>query len=86
MNKVTSNENYQLHSFNDEPAVIYEDGIKYWYKNGIIHRETGAAVIYEDGTKQYWLNGKYYNFYEWISMVNLPEENKLEMVLEYEHT
>jgi len=37
---------------------ISESGTKYWYLNGILHREDGPAVEYIDGSKLYYLNEK----------------------------
>ncbi len=34
------------------PAVVWNDGSKYWCQNGEYHREDGPAVEYADG--QYW--------------------------------
>ena len=76
--------NGKPHRDNDEPAVIHNNGYMSWYRNGIRHRETGAAIMRSDGTKEYWLNGEQHPFHEWISMLNLPEENKLEMALKNE--
>jgi hypothetical protein len=70
------------HSYNDEPAVVYNDGSKYWYKSGSIHRETDAAVIRHDGLKQYWLDGKQYYFETWIKLTPISEEDKLALLLE----
>lgn len=37
---------------------VYSDGDKYWYLNGLRHREDGPAVEYSDGSKKSWyLNG-----------------------------
>ena len=53
------NKNKELHSFNDQPAVINFDGSRYWYQNGKIHRLTGPAVIYSNGIKAWYIDGKY---------------------------
>jgi hypothetical protein len=46
-----------LHSFNDEPAVIYADGsTRKWYHNGLLHRENMPAVIWFDGTHEWFTN------------------------------
>lgn len=46
-----------LHSINDEPA--YEsDGWKYWFKNGMQHRDNGPAAISSDEFEYWWVNGK----------------------------
>lgn len=37
-----------LHSYNDEPAVVFPDNTKMWFTNGILHRLTGPAVIVGD--------------------------------------
>lgn len=53
------NENGRLHSYNDEPAVIYTNGDKIWYKDGKQHRDNDQpAVILVDGHKEWWVDGK----------------------------
>jgi len=34
-----------LHSFNDKPAIEWDDGDKRWYENGKVHRLEGPAYI-----------------------------------------
>lgn len=47
-----------LHSFNDEPAEVYQYGNK-WYYNGSYHRENDLpAVIWDNGDQEWWYNGK----------------------------
>jgi len=64
------------HSFYDEPAMIYDNGTKFWFKNGKKHRDNnlpaliwynGDVVFYKNG-KQYWIinNKKYYSYGEVI--------------------
>ena len=38
--------------------VIDEDGDKYWFLNGIWHREDGPAVEWANGSKLWYLNGQ----------------------------
>ncbi len=38
--------------------VDYTDGKKYWYKEGMLHREDGPAVEHKSGHKQWWIEGK----------------------------
>lgn len=40
----------------DDP-VVYPDGMKVWYSNGVISREHGPARILPDGTREWWTNG-----------------------------
>lgn len=58
----------KLHSINDNPA--YEDlkfGIKNWYFEGKLHRETGPASIVPGKLEYFYLNGKYYkNVNDWL--------------------
>ena len=51
---------YSLHSFNDEPAIISSlTGDKYWYKEGKRHRDGDEpAVIRSDGYKAWYKEGK----------------------------
>ena len=61
-----------LHSVDDEPAIIWSDGTKYWFKDGLKHRDNNLpAIIYSDGDcgyykneNRYWfINGtEYYNY------------------------
>ena len=39
---------------------VGQDGDKYWYFNGQLHREDGPAVEYPDGTKHWYLKGEYH--------------------------
>ena len=43
------------------PAVIYSNGLKFWYQNGLSHRLDGPADEYADGRKFWWYKGKYIN-------------------------
>lgn len=38
--------------------VEWENGDKYWYKNGLHHREDGPAIIGISGFKAWWIDGK----------------------------
>ena len=76
------NENGDFHR-EDGPAIICSDGRKYWYKNGKFHREDGPAEIWPNGTKMWWLNGEIYSFSEWIKVVNISDEEKMELMLYY---
>lgn len=51
------NEEGQLHREN-EPAIEYSNGTKYWYLNGRLHRENSPAVEWANGDKTWYLNGK----------------------------
>ena len=52
--------NGELHSFDDEPAMIMGHGAKVWYRNNEIHREGDLpAFIDGDGlSMHYYKNGK----------------------------
>jgi hypothetical protein len=52
------NEDGQLHSENDKPALIFKDGTKEWYYYDILHRLDGPAIEYENGDKVWVLYGK----------------------------
>jgi hypothetical protein len=59
-NDVTTDENGELHSHNDEPAFIKRDhGSKVWYNHGKIHRDGDKpAYISPDGIKMWFKDGK----------------------------
>ena len=57
--KETRDENGELHSFNDEPAVIWDNLDKFWCKNGELHRDNDQpAVIYHDDIEFWYQYGK----------------------------
>ena len=37
---------------------VYDDGSKWWFLKGKLHREDGPACEYSNGTKYWFLNGK----------------------------
>ena len=37
---------------------VDDNGNKFWYLNGQLHREDGPAIEWADGTKKWFLNGK----------------------------
>ena len=47
----------QLHRI-DGPAIIWKDGTKCYYQNGLRHREDGPAVTYRNGDKKYYKHNK----------------------------
>jgi hypothetical protein len=57
--KETRNSKSQLHSFNDEPAVVSGWGSKSWFKDGKLHRDNDEpAVILCDGTMERYKDSK----------------------------
>ncbi len=49
-----------LHSENDQPAIMYQNGVtRYWYKDGIFHREGDKpAVVRQNGDQHWYKDGK----------------------------
>ena len=46
----------------DGPAIEHDNGIKFWYKNGLHHREDGPAVQYAySGHIEWWIVGRRLN-------------------------
>ena len=44
--------------FKEYTVKVYEDGAKFWYLNGQLHREDGPAIEYADGDKIWYINGR----------------------------
>ena len=60
VNKFIHNEDNKLNSYNGSPAVITKQNVKFWYKNGLQHREGGLpAVVYLTGHKEYFVQGNF---------------------------
>jgi len=68
----TTNELWQFHSFDDEPAIVVEsytwismsweeeqiEGYKARYKDGNLHRDNWPAVIRDSGEEFYYIDGE----------------------------
>jgi hypothetical protein len=67
----------------DGPAVEYADGDKFWYQHDKRHRYDGPAVEHADGTNEWWLNDELLTFEEWLDKVNMSDEDKVMMKLQY---
>jgi len=56
----TKNNRGELHSFDDKPAVVYDNGDKWWYKEGKLHRVGGPAVDWTNGAKGWYKEGYFH--------------------------
>jgi len=54
----TLNDKGQIHSFNDKPAIEYDNGDKFWYKKDKIHRIDRPAIEFDNGDKFWYKEGK----------------------------
>lgn len=50
-----------LHTEDNIPTIIKQNGDKYYYKLGILHRENGPAIIKHNGDKHYYQLGFLHN-------------------------
>jgi len=70
----TYNDKDELHSFNDNPAVDYNDGDKWWYKEDKLHRLNGPAIEWANGGKGWFYEGKHIicnSTEKFLKMINL---------------
>ena len=37
---------------------VYADGERWWYRDGLLHREDGPAIGGSDGSRWWYLNGR----------------------------
>jgi hypothetical protein len=52
---------HKQHSFNDQPALIYMSGTKWWYNHGTPHRDNDLpAVIFGDGEMRWFQHGEHH--------------------------
>jgi len=71
-------------------SYITEYGdIKWFNKDGEVHREDGPAAVYFDGLDTakghiWWLNGNNYSFDEWLIKSNTSDEVKMMLRLQYD--
>lgn len=60
----------------DGPSVVYHDGTKGYYQNGILHRTDGPAIEYSNGETVWMIHNKELNAQEvetWL------EENQIDL-------
>ena len=69
---------YLKHSYNDKPAVIFENGTKWWYKDGKRHRDNGPAIIWNSGDDSWYKDGHQLGQSE---VKRLYRENRLKQLL-----
>lgn len=49
----------QLHSVDDEPAIVYNDGTKWWYDHDKVSRGGDKpAVVWWNGVQEWWVNNE----------------------------
>jgi hypothetical protein len=65
-------------------SYIDRNGDIYWYNFiGKLHKDDGPAVI--DSERVHWfINDNHYTFDDWCSELNIPDEQKLLLRLQYE--
>ena len=67
----------------DAPAVIHANGARRWFLNGKFHRTNGPAYITVDGDQYWFLNGNQHDFDEWLDVVDISDEGKVMLKLQY---
>jgi hypothetical protein len=48
------------HSFNDQPAIIWTNGTKWWYYHGEIHRDNDRPAMVNYGTQDWVQHGQFH--------------------------
>lgn len=57
--RITRDENGQLHSVEDQPAICFAGGTLYWYRHGVRHRDGELpAAVESDGTLRWFKHGR----------------------------
>ena len=71
---IDDDDDYTIHSFDDEPAVKNKIGTKVWYENDIPHRDNNLpAVIFHDGDVEYLIYENRYWFINGVEYHNISE-------------
>jgi hypothetical protein len=82
--KISINEENQLHSHNDEPGLITPLNSKYWFNNGKVHRTSGPAIIYSTGIREWFLYGNsVINSKIFKIVAGLTDEDMTMLILKY---
>jgi hypothetical protein len=67
----------------DGPAIIYINGHKEWWQHGKRHRDDGPAVVYASGHQRWYLYDQRLSFDGWLNKVDMSDEDKVMMKLQY---
>jgi|TARA_R110000851_G_scaffold115046_2_gene240845 hypothetical protein len=65
------------------PAVEFVNGYTAWYQHGLRHRTDGPAIEHADGFKEWFLYNKWLSFDTWLDRVDISDEAKVMMKLQY---
>jgi hypothetical protein len=64
---------------------LHSDGDITWYNAaGEFHREDGPAIVFCNGGVHWMLNGHDDSFNDWCNKVNISDETKMMLRLQYE--
>ncbi len=64
MNRIERYYKGLLNSYNDEPAMISNYGVKMWFKNGKLHRDNNKPeTTYDNDSEFYFKNGELHKNY-----------------------
>ena len=78
----------QLHNPHG-PAVVWDNGSKWYYINDQLHNPDGPAIVGADGSKSYYINGKPLSeaeFKSWQAQQSAPLHNKTATIDGVEYT
>jgi hypothetical protein len=69
----------------EDGSWLHNDGDVYWYNElSTTHREDGPAIIRSCGKIfLFYLNGRPYEFEEWCAKIDIDEDIKLMLRLQY---
>lgn len=55
---VTFDDNNEIHSIDNEPAIVSKLGSKMWFDHGKLHRLNGPSCVFANGNKEFWIAGQ----------------------------
>lgn len=66
----TYKDDYLIHSFNGNPAIISPNGYEAYFREGFFLRDNNPTADWSDNNNEYWIRGKpyskseYYKYYQ----------------------
>jgi hypothetical protein len=67
----------------DGPAYENSNSNNAWYQHGKVHRDDGPAVEWPNGATLWYLNDQRLSFDKWLDKVDMSDEDKVMMKLQY---
>jgi len=72
--KISGKDYLKLQDKTGAYLLLWPNGSKSWYLNGLYHRENGPAIEWADGRKNWWVHGTWYKTEEEWEIAKIKDQ------------